>query len=140
MKRGPCVTIRRRPSINSQGPHIHTERVTHPSSLLLRASWQQARGFSPREMVYLRAGTVVQQPTFLEEVLALPIRIYHMLVFFLMTLIDPKAAKQGPGGSGAARSGPRGGSSGAGQGPGGSKRLGGMDTVKGAGNCPPTGG
>ena len=52
-------------------------------------------------MVYLRAGTVVQQPTFLEEVLALPIRIYHMLVFFLMTLIDPKAAKQGPGGSGA---------------------------------------
>ena len=139
MKRGPCVTYHRRPSINSQGPHIHTERlkrVLQPASCF----WQQARGFSPREMVYLRAGTVVQQPTFLEEVLALPIRIYHMLVFFLMTLIDPKAAKQGPGGSGAARSGPRGGSSGAGQGPGGSKRLGGMDTVKGAGNCPPTGG
>jgi len=91
-------------------------------------------------MVYLRAGTVVHAPSFFEEVLALPIRLYHMLVFFLMTLIDPKAAKQGPGGSGAARSGPRGGSSGAGLGPGGSKRLGGMDTVKGAGNCPPTGG
>ena len=43
-------------------------------------------------MVYLRSGTVVQQPTFFEEVLALPIRLYHFIVFFFMTLIDVRAA------------------------------------------------
>jgi len=107
-------------------------------------------------MVYLRAGTVVHQPTFVEEVLALPVRIYHMFVYFLMTLIDPKAAKKGPGGSGAAKGGfganrlgggggssggssGGGGPSGGGGGPGGGKRMGGMGTVKGAGDCPPMG-
>ena len=79
-------------------------------------------------MVYLRGGTVVHQPSFLEEVLALPVRIYHMIVFFIMTLIDPKAAKKGPGGSGAAK----GGFGAARRAGGSSGRMGGMGTVKGA--------
>ena len=32
------------------------------------------------------------QPTFFEEVLALPIRLYHFIVFFFTTLIDVRAA------------------------------------------------
>jgi len=85
------------------------------------------------------------------QVLALPVRIYHMFVFFLMTLIDPKAAKKGPGGTGAAKgsfgarlgSGGGGSSSGrsggGGGGGGGKKPMGGMGSVNGAGDCPPMG-
>lgn len=111
--------------------------------------------------MYLRAGAVVHQPTLIEEVVALPMRIYHFIVFFIMTLINPKAAKQGPGGKGAARGGfganrlgsggssggggPSGGGGGpSGGGPGGGgpggpgKRMGGMGTLKGARRVPPT--
>ncbi|KAL1503390.1 hypothetical protein AB1Y20_011448 [Prymnesium parvum] len=39
-------------------------------------------------MVYLRAGSVVQQPSYLDELLSLPMRIYQFLLFFFTTLID----------------------------------------------------
>jgi ACR3 family arsenite efflux pump ArsB len=42
-------------------------------------------------MVYLRGGTVVEQPSFVDSVLALPIRLYHFFMFFIMTLIDVTA-------------------------------------------------
>lgn len=39
-------------------------------------------------MVYLRGGTVMQQPSFIDECLSLPMRLYNLIVFFVMTLID----------------------------------------------------
>ena len=43
-------------------------------------------------MVYLRGGTVVHQPSFLEEVLSIPVRIIQFIMFFFNTLIDVSAA------------------------------------------------
>ena len=39
-------------------------------------------------MVMIRGGSVVQQPSFTDELLSLPVRIYNFIVFFFMTLID----------------------------------------------------
>merc|ERR1719183_597632 len=63
-------------------------------------------------MVYLRSGTVVQQPSFLDEFLSIPSKIYNFIMFFVMTLIDPAAAKKGIKSSTGSKSRPIGGSHG----------------------------
>ena len=38
-------------------------------------------------MVYLRGGAVVQEPGVIQNVLSWPVRLYHFILFFFMTLI-----------------------------------------------------
>lgn len=42
-------------------------------------------------MVYLRGGTVVQEPSAIDRVLSFPYRIYEFIMFFIMTLIDVRS-------------------------------------------------
>ena len=42
-------------------------------------------------MVYVRAGTVSEQPSVITRVLDLPMMIYQFFMFFIMTLIDVRA-------------------------------------------------
>mmetsp|Transcript_40934 Transcript_40934/g.101763 ORF Transcript_40934/g.101763 Transcript_40934/m.101763 type:complete len:100 (+) Transcript_40934:66-365(+) len=99
-------------------------------------------------MVYLRAGSVVQQPSYLDELLSLPMRIYQFLLFFFTTLIDPHALTKG----GKTASGKRwgsvhgtrpsggGGGGGGGSGGGGNKRPMGRVGRAGSSSMPPGGG
>ena len=43
-------------------------------------------------MVYLRGGTVMQEPTYVDRVLSFPYKIYEFILFFIMTLIDVRTA------------------------------------------------
>ena len=45
-------------------------------------------------MVYLRGGTVQYQQTTVDKILSLPLRLYEFFMFFVMTLIDPTAARK----------------------------------------------
>ena len=47
-------------------------------------------------MVYVRAGTVSEEPGIVTKVLDLPYRIYQFLMFFVMTLIDVRAHAHTP--------------------------------------------
>ena len=47
-------------------------------------------------MVYVRAGTVSEEPGIVTKVLDLPYRIYQFLMFFVMTLIDVRTHAHTP--------------------------------------------
>ena len=47
-------------------------------------------------MVYVRAGTVSEEPGIVTKVLDLPYRIYQFLMFFVMTLIDVRTHARTP--------------------------------------------
>lgn len=48
------------------------------------------------KMVYLRGGAVVQEPGVIQNVLSWPVRLYHFILFFFMTLIVSHATSPTP--------------------------------------------
>ena len=101
---------------------------------------------------YIRGGSINSRASFLDDLLALPFRLYAFLVMFAQTLINPEALKKGksaaPGrgpasGFGSTNGGGGGGGGmpgGGGGGGGGGGNIRGMGTLKGSSGMPPVGG
>jgi len=78
-------------------------------------------------MVYVRGGAVVQEPGVIQNVLSWPMQLYHFILFFFMTLIDPAAEKKHRAASGGS----------VGRAP---RPMGGVRRSGPGGDCPPMGG
>mmetsp|Transcript_21058 Transcript_21058/g.53554 ORF Transcript_21058/g.53554 Transcript_21058/m.53554 type:complete len:113 (+) Transcript_21058:177-515(+) len=105
---------------------------------------------------YIRGGSINSRTSFLDDLLALPFRVYAFLVMFVQTLINPEALKKGSsagrgrgpasgfgsinsgGGGGGGK--PGGGGGGGGRPGGGGSNIRGMGTLKGSSGMPPVGG